>query len=181
MTQNNEPIEDYELDETPEVVDEELAEESEQDVIQDEDEDDDLAVLASSDEVVASADAMAAVTQGDDFMLWNIEGLYNEETNRPYRSRFLKQNPPILHIENRRDDETYFADFVLTREVARTLEQGLRTTNRAYSGVTDSKPLSKEGMKRRSEELLDWAKEHIVAVSVLGIAILFLIIFGFIL
>lgn len=144
-------------------------------------EDDDLAVLASHDEVVASAEAMTAVTQGEDFMLWNIEGLYDENTNRPYKARDLKRNPPVLHIENKRDEEMHFADFVLTREFARTLEKGLRTTNRAYSGVSDAPPLSKEGIRVRIEEFAGWLREHVVGASIIGALILFVIVFGFIL
>ena len=144
-------------------------------------EDDDLAVLRSSDEVVASASAMAAVTQGEDFMLWNIEGLYDEATDRPYKSRYLKQNPPVLHIENQRDGETFFADFVLTREYTRTLAQGLRTTHRAYSGVTDQSLFTVEGIKARLEEFTTWVKDHWVGVSIAGLVMLFIVVFGFLL
>lgn len=143
--------------------------------------DDDLAVLASHDEVVASAEAMTAVTQGEDFMLWNIEGLYDETTNKPHKARQLKRTPPVLHIENKRDDEMHFADFVLTREFTRTLEKGLRTTNRAYSGVSDSEPWSKEGLRVRVEEFAGWMREHVVGTCVIGALVLFIVIFGFVL
>lgn len=144
-------------------------------------EDDDLAVLRSHDEVVASASAMAAVTQGEDFMLWNIEGLYDEATDRPYKSRYLKQNPPVLHIENQRDGETFFADFVLTRKYTQTLAQGLKTANRAYSGVTDQSLFTAEGFKARLEEFVTWAKDHWVGVSIAGLVLLFIVVFGFLL
>lgn len=169
------PLDTDQLDDAEALEDEEIISNS------DEEEDDDLAVLESRDEIVASAEAMAAVTQGDDFMLWNIEGLYDEHTNRPFKSKHLKRNPPVLHIENQRDGETYFADFVLTREYTRTLAQGLRTTNRAYSGVTDASPFSAEGLKARFDEFILWVKEHVVGVTIAGLLFLFIIVFGFVL
>lgn len=170
MTEENEnaPVEQDKDDFTKDDVDSDVV-------------DDDLEVLASNDEVVASADAMSALAQGEDFMVWNIEGLYDDDTGRVFKSRQLKQNPPILHIENMRDGETYFANFVLTRDFAKTLEAGLRTTTRAYSGVTDSKPFTKEGMKMRVEELIEWVKAHPFGVSVIGLVLVFIIVFGFIL
>lgn len=143
--------------------------------------DDDLAVLASEDTVAASSESMTAVIQGEDFMVWSIEGLYNEDTGRVNPPRVLKADPPVLHIENKRDDEVHYADFLLTRKLARTLEKGLKTTNRAYNGVADTKFFSKEGLKLNWNEFQSWISEHRVAAIIIGALFAFFILFGFIL
>ena len=143
--------------------------------------DDDLAVLASEDTVAASSESMTAVIQGEEFMVWSIEGLYNEDTGRINPPRTLKASPPILHIENKRDDEVYFADFLLTRELARTLEKGLKTTNQAYNGAADTNFFSKEGAKRNWEELQSWVSEHRVVTIIAAALFAFFVLFGFIL
>lgn len=93
--------------------------------------DDDAAVLKYYDEAVHETTEMAIIKQDENIISWEVDNLFDE--NGQKRSKFaLRNDPPVFKISSGAGDE---AQFVVTKELARTMGKLFNDIHRAYHGI----------------------------------------------
>lgn len=117
--------------------------------------DDAEVILDEENDAIVDESLRSALFQQDENLVsWSLENFYNEKGER--RGKYsLLNNPPILRLEGSAGDR---AEFVLTKELTRSLSKVLDVVDRGYYGV--SAKVAKEDKKSKLTEIVEWCEEH---------------------
>lgn len=142
--------------------------------------DDDL-FLAAEDHVLHRDQAAGIVEQLEHVVSWQVDNFF-ADSGKP-RSKFvLRQDPPIFKISSSRGD---VAEFIVTKSLARDLEQIFKDVHNGFYGISpktkSSTPLSQESISQAWQNVQEWAVDNKVKAVIAGLVVLFLILSPFIL
>lgn len=133
--------------------------------------DDDEAILASSDTLLHSDDALTIAQQEDAVVKWDIQGLYDER-GKVRSKRSLRNNPPIFVVSDSNGEE---ATFILTKDLSAALARNFENANRAYYGI---KPRDEMKFREKLGEAKQGFRENMGKAIVVGGLLVALLIFG---
>lgn len=132
-------------------------------------EDDEIAL--SQDEILSEDDSSVIAKQQEGVVSWEISGVYDE--NGKVRSKHaLRNSPPLLQV---RDSLGNQADFLLTKDLSRSLAKNFDDLHRAYYGI---RPRSEMTTKEKLGEIKSGLRDHMGKVVVVGGILLALVVFG---
>lgn len=127
--------------------------------------DDDEEMLRSVDTKLSETDDSALFKQADGVIRWDLENFYNED-GKQYKKYTLKQNPPILKIE---DSHGSKVEFVLTEELVKSLSG---TFDKVYRGYFNVSPRKDKNSKTKWQETLESMEMHpIRTVFIVGVVL----------
>jgi hypothetical protein len=140
--------------------------------------DDDRIVAEESDKVLHTDETLSIIKQLKDERVVTCEIINLFKENGKPRSRLSMQNsPPIFQIEG---TDGGYASFVVTKELARTLEKGFGDIRKVYSGIDPTVRVSSfsyENARATSEKIQNWVIENKLKAAALAV-IVFLIVFS---
>ena len=138
------------------------------------DEDDDEAFM-SSDRVIHTEDSLAIVQQMDHVVSWEIVNFYRDNGKVP--NRFVMRNsPPIFKVSS---SDGSAAEFLVTKDLAKTFEKIFGDVSKAYYGVDPTvkkKPFNQTTLKEKANNAIEWGKENPFKATLLAIVIIFIVI-----
>lgn len=138
---------------------------------------DDEQFLSGDDIVISQDESIGIIQQLDGVISWELVNFYNEDGD--VRSKASMRNePPVMRISSSTGD---FAEFVVTKDLARTLSDLFSDVHRAYFGVppkskNKDKLFSQEGMKNKANDIKEWSSEHPVQTVLLALLVVLVIV-----
>lgn len=121
------------------------------------------------DKILDDGRGYAIVKQKSNTLAWKIEGLTNVDGSiKP--SHKLKSDPPILVLESSNGDAV---QFVLTKELSRSLRDAMDMTYNGFYGVDKTfKPgVNYDENLTSSEKLMKFVEKNVLKLSVTAIAV----------
>lgn len=137
-----------------------------------EEDDDLLAIKASNDEAVELTDNYGIFQQEEGMIAWSLQNFYNED-GTPRTKRELRLDPAVLRIE---DASGGYADFVLTREFTKSLNESLEQVYLATFGLHKTK----KPMTSFKEALIASAVEKPLRAVLLAVIVILTPLFLFV-
>lgn len=141
--------------------------------------DDDEEFLMGDDKPIHENFDLSLFKQNENVISWEIVNFY-KDGQTPRGKTALRSDPPIMKISSSSGDT---AEFLVTKEFARSLSEILQDVNRAYYGISpkkNSKAVTQEGIKEKFQSLGQWMLDHKfkTAVAVVVVALLALALFS---
>lgn len=141
--------------------------------------DEDEEILKGTDRALLEERSLAIFQQHENVVSWEIEGLLID--NRLKKARELKTDPPIFKVSS---SDGASAEFLLTKELSKSMANALNDVYKAYYGVDTSykrKPMNQETMKSNMDGFVEWMEEHkllTVLIAIMVLMVLYSIIFS---
>lgn len=114
--------------------------------------------FVGSDKVIHEEKNLAIVQQMDNVVSWEIVNFYKENGKVPNKF-VMRNNPPIFKVASQ---DGAAAEFLVTKELALTLEKIFSDVGKAYYGIdpTTKKAFSQKSLKEKTNGAVDWVKEN---------------------
>lgn len=148
--------------------------------------DDDEAFLPGDDDVIGYEESIGFIQQLEGVVSWELVNFYGDD-GKPRSKSSLRSEPPVLRISS---SDGAVAQFVVTRELARTLSDVFADVHKGYFGVQPKKrdekgnveqtSFSQEGFGRKGEELKTWALNHPVQVFLFALLVILAVVSPFV-
>lgn len=133
-------------------------------------------ILAGDDKVLHRSEALGVYQQLDNVVSWEVANFYDEE-GKLRSPRDLRAEPPVFRITSSGGDA---AEFVLTQELSRSMEEIFGNVRAGYFGVDKSRPrkspLSQESLRETGQGLLQWAVHNKVKTALMVVLLAFLLV-----
>lgn len=126
---------------------------------------DDEEFLRGDDLVVHENADIALFKQDENVVSWEIVNFYKDGDD-PRGKLSLRNDPPIMKISSSSGDT---AEFLVTKEFARSLGAILQDVNKAYYGISPSRkstPISQAEIKNKFRAFGQWMLDHKVKAAV---------------
>lgn len=140
--------------------------------------DEDEEYLAGHGEILLETHRKALIQGLQGAISWELVN-FLDENDKPRGRASLRLDPPVLRITS--SDATE-AEFVVTQELAATLQRAFADVERAYFGLSPKRlgddPTSNERIKTTLEAMSLWIHEHKVQLGITAFLILALVVIG---
>lgn len=132
----------------------------------------------SSDKVIHQEKNLAIVQQMDNVVSWELVNLY-KENGKVMNKYVLRGSPPVFKVSSTNGS---VAEFMVTKELASTLEEVFGDVRKAYHGIDPTikkNTFGQKTFKEKANSAVEWAQDNPVKALVAAFLVLFFLISPF--
>lgn len=132
----------------------------------------------SSDKIVHQEKNLAIVQQMENVVSWEIANFYKDNGKVPNKL-VMRGSPPLFKITSSKGDS---AEFMITRDLAKTLEEAFGDVRKAYYGIDPTikkNTFGQKNFKEKTNAAVDWFKDNPIKGAFAVIIIIFFLLSPF--